>query len=97
MTQIKRTKTNFDIPEAHKQEVRRRIAKMEQYPESRLTWEEIESMLSVKICQLSDCQLKRVDQAHLEWLNGELISSEDLYKEFKSGLMQNKIDQNENH
>ena len=37
----------IDIPEAHKQEVRNRIKEMEEHPESRLTWEEIESKLKL--------------------------------------------------
>ena len=35
----------IDIPEAHKQIVRNRIKEMEEHPESRLTWEEIESKI----------------------------------------------------
>jgi putative addiction module component (TIGR02574 family) len=35
----------IDISEAHKQEVRRRIIEMEEHPENRLTWKEIESKL----------------------------------------------------
>ena len=35
--------TEIDIPEAHKQEVRNRIKEMEEHPENRLSWEEIES------------------------------------------------------
>ena len=34
--------TEIEIPEAHKQEVKSRIKKMKEHPESRLTWEEIE-------------------------------------------------------
>ena len=37
----------IDIPEAHKQEVRNRIKEMEEHPESRLTWEEIESKIKL--------------------------------------------------
>lgn len=37
--------TKTDIPEEHKQEVRNRIKEMEEHPESRLTWEEIESKI----------------------------------------------------
>ena len=37
--------TEINIPEAHKQEVRRRIKEMEEHPENRLTWEEIEAKL----------------------------------------------------
>jgi len=35
----------MDISELHKQEVRHRIKEMEEHPESRLSWKEIESKI----------------------------------------------------
>ena len=37
--------TDIDIPEVHKREVRNRIKEMDEHPESRLSWEEIESKI----------------------------------------------------
>jgi hypothetical protein len=46
----------------------------------------IDARLSTDVYQLSDYQLKRVEWAHQEWLNGELISSEDLHQELEEWL-----------
>jgi len=37
--------TEIDIPETHKRVVRNRIKEMDEHPESRLSWEEIESKI----------------------------------------------------
>ena len=38
------------------------------------------------VYQLSDVQRKRVEQARLEWQNGQVIDNDDLFKEMEQWL-----------
>ena len=46
----------------------------------------VDAKLSMDVYKLSDYQKKRVEQARLEWQNGQTIDNDDLFNEIEQWL-----------